>query len=86
MTNTFCLAVFGWICIHYEAGILLLLQVFEYEEGAMPLKHRDDSDTDDDLDSYHDDCYSTDDYDDDEETAVKKPLKDLEWDDSTLSL
>ncbi|XP_033763101.1 calsyntenin-1-like isoform X1 [Pecten maximus] len=55
-------------------------QVFEYED--VPMKLRDDSDSDDDIDSYHDDCDSSD--EEDEEVVVKK-LKDLEWDDSTLS-
>lgn len=55
-------------------------EVFEYED--VPMKLRDDSDSDDDIDSYRDDCDSS---DEEEEEVVVKKLKDLEWDDSTLS-
>lgn len=54
--------------------------MFEYED--VPMKLRDDSDSDDDIDSYRDDCDSS---DEEEEEVVVKKLKDLEWDDSTLS-
>lgn len=41
---------------------------------------RDESDSDDDGSSYHDDV------DSDEEEPAKVPERELEWDDSTLSI
>ncbi|KAL5015471.1 hypothetical protein ScPMuIL_009741 [Solemya velum] len=54
-------------------------EVFEYEDSPMRTL-RDESDSDDDGSSYHDDGES------DEEEPAKVPERELEWDDSTLSI
>lgn len=64
-----------WFKDHYY-----FYQVFDYDDAAKkPLQ--DDSDSEDDISSYHDNSDSS----DEDETEIKKiKVGDLEWDDSTM--
>ena len=60
---------------------VIIHQVFDYDDGASkPLQ--EDSDSDDDISSYHDNSSSEEEC----ETEIKQKVGDLEWDDSTMSI